>query len=183
MGRRNRMQREKDLAAIADRYCRGERQADIAADLGVTQQQVSYDLKELQRRWQTSALANVDAARGRELSKIDNLEREYWAAWLRSCEDAETITQRSRETADGPRKEATKATKDQVGDPRFLQGVQWCIERRCKLLGIDAPEKREIKIENVGLSDSERAAQIIAILEQARAREAGSPADSAESAE
>lgn len=27
------------------------------------------------------------------------------------------------------------------GDTKFLAGVQWCIERRCKLLGLDAPSK------------------------------------------
>jgi hypothetical protein len=25
-----------------------------------------------------------------------------------------------------------------------LQGVGWCIERRCKLIGIDAPQKQEV---------------------------------------
>lgn len=27
------------------------------------------------------------------------------------------------------------------GDTKFLAGVQWCIDRRCKLLGLDAPSK------------------------------------------
>ena len=30
------------------------------------------------------------------------------------------------------------------GEPRFLQGVHGCIERRCKILGLDAPRKQEV---------------------------------------
>ena len=37
-----------------------------------------------------------------------------------------------------------KTSMGQAGDPRFLAGVQWCIERRCKIIGIDAPTKSEL---------------------------------------
>jgi hypothetical protein len=30
------------------------------------------------------------------------------------------------------------------GNPAFLAGVMSCIERRCKLLGLDAPAKAEL---------------------------------------
>lgn len=31
-----------------------------------------------------------------------------------------------------------------MGDPRYLAGVQWCIEIRCKLLGIEAPKRVDV---------------------------------------
>ena len=31
-----------------------------------------------------------------------------------------------------------------VGDPRFLAGVQWCIDKRCKIMGLDAPQLVEV---------------------------------------
>ena len=31
----------------------------------------------------------------------------------------------------------------QYGDPRFLKIALECVERRCKLLGLDAPEKHQ----------------------------------------
>ena len=128
MARRTKIQRERDLKELARRYLQGEYQADIAADLGVSQSTISADLKKLQRRWQASALVDLNAAKAQELAKIDNLEREYWEAWTRSCADAETVVKKA--------KEATQTIKGQAGDPRFLAGVQWCIERRCKLLGL-----------------------------------------------
>ena len=37
-----------------------------------------------------------------------------------------------------------KTAKGQAGDSRFLQGIQWCINKRSELLGLDAPEKHDI---------------------------------------
>jgi len=102
--------------------------------LGVGQTTVSRDIKALQDQWLESSLVDFTAAKATELAKIDNLERIYYDAWERSCEDAETTTKKAVE--DG-KKEATKTTKGQVGDPRFLNGVQWCIDKRCKIFGLD----------------------------------------------
>ena len=142
------MGRQRDAAQIArdrrlasDLYLQGKLQAEIAEALGVDQSTVSRDLAALHRKWLDSALVDFSEAKAQELAKIDRLEREYWRAWERSCEDAETMTQKARA---GRAKEATKVTKGQAGDPRFLAGVQWCIERRCKILGIDAPQRTEL---------------------------------------
>ena len=171
MARRSKAQRERDLAQISQRYLRGEPQTRIAETLDVSQQTVSNDLKELQRRWQASALVDLNAAKAQELAKIDNLEREYWEAWERSCEDAGTVVKKAKE---GGAKEATQTIKGQAGDPRFLTGVQWCIERRCKLLGLDAPIAVDaaLNIANTTpLTDEEQAAVEKALIECASASE------------
>ena len=41
--------------------------------------------------------------------------------------------------------EMTKTSKGQVGNPRFLDGLQWCSEQRLKIFGIYAPTKFEVK--------------------------------------
>lgn len=148
--KRTPIEREHDLLTISRRYLAGDIQADIAIDLGLSQQQISYDLKELQRRWLNSSVSNLDEAKARELAKVDNLELEYWQAWKRSQEDAETVKQKGEVVPGEGGKpsikttDTEKTTKGQAGDPRFLQGVQWCIERRCKILGVDAPEKHDL---------------------------------------
>lgn len=141
--RREPAQIARDRRRIADLYLQGKLQAEIADEIGVDQSTVSRDLRALHREWLRLALTDFDKAKARELAKIDKLEREYWVAWQRSCEDAETVVQKAVETAGAIRKEATKTEKGQAGDPRFLQGVQWCIERRCKIMGVDAPDKYE----------------------------------------
>ena len=126
---------------MADLYLQGWLQADIADEIGIDQSTVSRDLKALQGEWLASALMDFNEAKAQELAKIDRLEREYWRGWERSCEDAEQTTQEG--TPDSVDK-VKKTKKGQAGDPRFLQGVQWCIERRCKILGVDAPERHEV---------------------------------------
>lgn len=126
---------------MADLYLQGWLQADIAGELGVDPSTVSRDLKVLQGEWLASALLDFNEARAQQLAKIDRLEREYWQAWERSCADAESET---REGTPDSVDKVKKTRKGQAGDPRFLQGVQWCIERRCKILGVDAPDRHEL---------------------------------------
>jgi len=123
---------------MSDLYLQGWLQADIATELNLSESTVSRDLKALQGQWLKSALIDFDEAKSRELAKIDRLEREYWRGWKRSCEDAETITKDGTPAAV---EKVKRTAKGQAGDPRFLAGVQWCIDRRCKVLGIDAAAK------------------------------------------
>lgn len=164
--KRTKFQIERDRHEIAALYLRGRRQAEIVhhlneseRDYTLTQQMISYDLQAIQGRWRKSALMDMDERKTQELAKIDTLELTYWDAWERSCEDAETATQKQRGkvtkgvgedgqfVAEQPA-EISKTRKGQAGDPRFLTGVQWCIERRCKILGIDAPA--EVKHKGAG---------------------------------
>lgn len=132
--KRSSAQIDRDRAEIARLYCQGIIQVEIAQRLDMTQQMVSYDLKAIRQAWRDSAMVDFNEARAEELAKIDTLELTYWEAWRHSCEDAETIVKKQKESGG---KEMQQTLKGQAGDPRFLQGVQWCIERRCKLLGLD----------------------------------------------
>jgi len=127
----------RDRRRVSDLYLQGWIQADIAKELEVSQTTVSRDIKALQADWLKSSLIDFTAAKAGELAKIDNLERIYYDAWERSCEDAIVQVARAVESANDTRKEGTKTTKGQVGDPRFLNGVQWCIDKRCKIFGLD----------------------------------------------
>lgn len=139
MKRQGQVEVSRRRRKIADLYLQGIVQADIAERVGVNQSTVSRDLKALQRQWQESALVDIDEAKAQEIAKIDRLEREYWDAWVRSCSKAETVRQRGKKSGDMPAEitAVDRTVKDQDGDPRFLAGVQWCIERRCKILGLE----------------------------------------------
>ena len=144
----------RDRKRIGELYLKGWLQNDIAKDLKISQATVSRDLKSLFKSWQKSALVDIDKAKAKELAKVDNLELEYWKAWERSCEDAETTVKKTKGSVkryqddDGQfiverPAEVDQTSKGQTGDSRFLQGVQWCIDKRCKILGIDAPQRLE----------------------------------------
>lgn len=140
---RSQAQIDHDRAEIARRYLRGEIQSAIGQALGMTQQMVSYDLKAIEREWQAAAVHDLSEAKARELAKIDHLEVTYWEAWESSREDKEIATQKQTGSGDAAKRDVTLRKEGQAGSPAFLTGVQWCIERRCKLLGLDAPVKNE----------------------------------------
>lgn len=157
---------------VAKLYLQGWYQADIAKQVGVTQQQVSSDLKALRKEWLASSIRDFDKARDQELFKIDNLEREYWAAW----EKSKTDYSKKSIKAKGTKKELNQVEKTDtevimIGNKQFLDGVMTCINKRCEILGLDAPKKQELTgaggkdLMGVdGLSDAERT-KLLGILE------------------
>lgn len=149
--KRSKAQVERDRVEIARLYLQGESQVDIAGKLGLTQPMVSYDLKAVRAEWLKSSLINYDQAKARELAKIDNLELVYWESWERSLKDfTSRIVKAKNSASQEEREEATKnalltiKTEQRVGDPRFLEGIQWCINKRCQIFGLDAPTKINI---------------------------------------
>ncbi len=148
--KRTRIQVEDQRKFTAQWYIQGVPQAEIGRRLAVTQQQVSYDLKVIQRRWNMDTAINLDAAKMRELAKLDELERVYWEGYHASQEPKKTTVTEREEVPIGqtgatvPRIRARVVTEEREGNPVFLGGVERCIEARRKLLGLDAPEKKEL---------------------------------------
>jgi transposase-like protein len=128
---------------VADRYIRGETQSAIARDFGVSQKQISLDLAAIRKEWRSSSVRQFDVLIDEQLAKIDYLERESHAAWERSKQPREiTVTEATE--ADKTIRKASVRKEGQVGDPRFLERIDKCIERRCLLLGLNAPEKHAL---------------------------------------
>lgn len=134
-------QREANLLKVSDLYLTGKTQAHIAGVIGCSQPQVSAYLRKLYKRWQDAATINIDHLKARELARLDKIEAEAWSAWERSQADAETET---TSTFDG-KATSTLKREGQVGDPRFLDIVNKCIAQRCKIIGIEAPQKIEMR--------------------------------------
>lgn len=130
--KRTKVQREHDLARITEYYLKGYTQAAIAETLGLTQPIVSRDLMTVQKRWEEKSVIDLDAAKRRELARIDELEREYWGAWRRSL--TQVVKTRTKRNHMGD--EAIVIREETSGNAAFLTGVQNCIDQRCRLLGL-----------------------------------------------
>jgi hypothetical protein len=151
--KRTAVQREHDLRRIAELYLQGFTQAEIGQQLGVCRQQISYDLRVLQKRWREAALCDFDEKKAQELAKVDEVERAYWQAWHDSRRVRETTTTATEKTGGeasvaGPqlplRMKAAMRKEERDGNPEFLKGVQWCITKRCQILGLDAPTQNVV---------------------------------------
>ena len=156
-------EKEARLATVSRMYLRGRYQHEIAAATGVTQQQISYDLKTLMDRWKESGIRDLDAYKNEQLQKIDELERESWEEWYRSKNEREiSVTEKFTSepgvvAADGQvvrdtgaknkpemKTRAQLRREGQTGNTSYTATIQWCIEQRCKILGLEAPRRTEL---------------------------------------
>jgi len=112
--RRSTAQISRDRRRTADMYLRGMLEVDIGEELGTSQSTVSRDLAALEAQWRAESIADIGQMKAIELARIGHIEATYWEAWLASVADP---------------------------DPRYLSGVAGCIDRRIKLLGLDAPTR------------------------------------------
>lgn len=135
----------RDRATIAELYLRGWQQVRISEHLTEQSEEgIAYsldmirrDLREIRAQWRKSALIDFDAVKQEQLAKLDMMEVQTWDQWLRSCEDYQKHT-----TGKGTQGPIDKTeTGGQTGDPRYMNVLLSIIERRCKLLGLDAPQK------------------------------------------
>ena len=131
---------------IATLYLQGITQVEIGKRLGMSQPMVSYDLAAIQRVWAQHTAFDLDAAKRKELARIDVLERTYWEAWEDSKGQHEVTTTQIDEWEVPAKGHKTASIRREMhnGTPAYLTGVMACIEKRCKLLGLDAPVKQEL---------------------------------------
>ena len=125
------------VAQVAALYLQGQSQYAIAQQVGVTQQQVSLDLKIIQKAWLASTLRDFDAAKSEQLAKIDAVELAAWGAWERS-QLSRQVTLTKRVMGDFPREEESLRAESSAGEAKFLDVVLKCIQQRCDLLGLGA---------------------------------------------
>ncbi len=102
---------------------------------------VQKDIKKIREEWRQIRVRDADVFLGREIAKLDRVEAEAWKAWHDSRQRHITDKEKDiKHSVQGAGKETEKITKDSTGDPRYLDIVQSCIDKRCKLLGIAIPE-------------------------------------------
>lgn len=142
---------------VARRYLHGEMQSEIARSFGLSQAQISKDLAAVRAAWLRSAIRDFDAAKAQEIAKIDEVERAAWAGWERSTQDKEVVIREAG--ADQKPKKATLRKEGQSGNPAFLQTILSCIERRCKILGLDAPQRFTINWDDLTPEQEDRLAR------------------------
>ena len=124
-------------------------------------QTVHKDVQTLLKEWRESRLDDMDDALQLELTRIDQTVRELWEQWEKSKEDY-TKTQRKRKGAparsgnqdnnnggEGGIRTFSVEEKTQevigLGNPAYISEIRQQLVERRKLLGLYAPEKRDIQ--------------------------------------
>lgn len=129
---------ERDMI-IADLYFTKHRtQQQIAEELVIAQATVSNAIKRIRHEYSMKRMNKLQSYLNVELAKLDAVEREAWQAWEKSI--GVTTKKVKKKTSDGY-SEDIEQTETTPGDPRFLTQVQAAIDRRIRLLGLDAPQE------------------------------------------
>lgn len=137
---------------------------------------VHNDIQSLLEEWRTNRIEDMDAALQLELERIDDIVRELWEQWEKSKTD---YTRTARKQKDSPSRDGetgetsmktyqTERTETEVirlGDPSYIAEIRQQLSERRKLLGLYAPEKKDISgemsftsflVESGMLDDAER---------------------------
>jgi hypothetical protein len=150
-------------------YIEGMPQHEIAVRFNIGQSLVSRDLMWVRERWLENLLEGFDAKKAQELARLDHLEAEAWDAWKRSrqvrevtiaetMEGGEFLGPDGRPLSMTPRRVARVRREVQVGDPRFMDVVDRCIDKRCKILGLYAAKRVRVDWDNLTDRQLERLA-------------------------
>ena len=158
--------REGRLEIVAQLYKRGYTlraiRTEVMRRLGLATyslQTVHRDIKALLQEWKESRIGDIDDYLELERTRIDDTVRELWEQWEKSKEDY-TKTERKRKGAPanssdngnngegGIRTFSVEESTKQVvmlGDPAYIAEIRQQLMERRKLLGLYAPEKRDIQ--------------------------------------
>ena len=118
-------------------------------------QTVKRDIQTLLDEWRESRLEDTDELVTLELARIDDTCRELWEQWEKSKEN---FTRQTRKQKGSPTRDAetgqtsirtyqTERTETDVqglGDPSYIAEIRKQLEERRNLLGLYAPEKKEL---------------------------------------
>jgi hypothetical protein len=157
--KRSKLERENDLLTIAEMHANHVPQRKIADLFGITQGQISRDVKEIYKRWAEPDKTSLATCRARMLAKIrshEKLSRELLND-SRKPRERNEASLRSEPGGIGGDGEAAQATPDkevvskkqttegQCGNPSYLKSIEWCMEQEIKLRGLTAPQKLEFE--------------------------------------
>jgi len=129
-------------------YLMGQTQSEIASELSVSESVISKDIKKRKDEWKEKRADSFDEKMNEELAKIDLLQKEYWDAWIRSRTNYKKRGVKVKGPVSSNTPESQEITELEIvkdGNSRFLNGVMSCIDRRARLLGLDAPTKSIIE--------------------------------------
>lgn len=160
--KRQRQMKLARLEIVAQLFKRGYSRRKIREEVKARLNLKSYalgtvqgDIQTLLAEWREDRIANTDDLVQLELERIDDAVKELWSQWEKSKED---FTRQTRRQKGSPQRDGqtgqtsiktyqTERTETDVaglGDVTYIAEIRKQLEERRKLLGLYAPEKKDI---------------------------------------
>jgi hypothetical protein len=160
--KRQRQMKIARLEIVAQMYKRGHSLRNIRAEVMKRLELKSYsistvhkDIQSLLKEWRENRIEDIDAALQLELERIDDTCRELWDQWEKSKVDYVKTARKQKGSpardnqtgATAIRTYQTERTEIEVyglGDTSYISEIRQQLAERRKLLGLYAPEKKDI---------------------------------------
>ena len=148
--------REGRLVIVAELYKKGYSCRQISEEVMKRLDLASYstsvvhrDIQVLLKEWRSGRLEDMDDAIQLELERIDDTVRELWGQWERSKEAQIEVYKSKRGRPSGGGLQTVEATETEktkagLGDVTYIAEIRKQLMERRKLLGLYAPEKKDI---------------------------------------
>jgi hypothetical protein len=112
-------------------------------DEPISRNLVHYYWTELKKGWRKQREEAIDELQDATLLELEQMAVEAWRAWEASKGEAKT-TEQVLDPNTRQVKHIKVTTRPGSGDPRYLDQAWRALDRRAKLLGLDAPSRSEI---------------------------------------
>ena len=154
------------LDIVADLYKKGysfrQIRDEVMRRLGLDSyslKTVHSDVQSLLKECRKSRIDDTDLAIQLELERIDEACRELWEQWEKSKQDYSRVEKKQKgapsqdkekaKDSEGTTIQTTEVQKSetnvvQIGNPAFLAEIRQQLSERRKLLGLYAPEKKDL---------------------------------------
>lgn len=150
------------LELVAQMYKRGYSYRQIQSEVmkrlelkTYSLQTIHADVQTLLTEWRESRIEDTEDAVQLELARIDETVKELWEQWEKSKEDytKNTTTRRGAPSKDKKKSdgtietfgiEETRTNHVGLGNPAYISEIRQQLAERRKLLGLYAPEKKDI---------------------------------------
>lgn len=126
----SRADRRRQIAALR---CKRLSQTEIAEIIGVSLGTVNRDLKIVEAEWREEALRSIEEVKSRELADLAEMERDAGVEF-----DTSAVKYKLR-SEDG-----TAVAVEGPRDPNWLEQRRRIKEHRAKLLGLYAPDRKDV---------------------------------------
>lgn len=126
-------------------YRDGFTQQYIADQMGCTRENIAMQLKRVRIEWLSQSLIDLAERMAVEESQIVEVQNKAVLAWYKSCTPKVKRTEKVKDGEEGQETEHSVTDENQCGDPRYLEVMLKCIERRCKLFGISTEDTLTIR--------------------------------------
>ena len=138
-------QRLSDRSKLAGLYLHGVSTTEMAVRVGLTRRTVQAELVAIRDDWKGRTQIDFESAIAQQLDRVDLVEKYAFEGWERSLTRKTVETKQAVRTVNGQVDRATVRAETGNGDPAFLARMSWCIEQRCRILGLEKP--REVTIQ------------------------------------